>query len=104
MRRDFTYIDDVVRGILAAIDNCEGYELINLGNSKPVELEYFISLIEKGLAKKADKNYLPMQQADFKENYADIKKAKEILRWEPNTNIEEGIKKFISWFKDYYHL
>lgn len=104
MKRDFTYVDDIVAGILAALDKVKGYEIINLGNNNPVELESFISLIEKYLGKDAEKNYLPMQQGDFLVNYADIEKAKSILGWQPTTNIEEGLEKFISWYKDYYKI
>ena len=104
LKRDFTYIDDIVKGALAAIDNPKAYEIYNLGNSHPEELGYFIELIEKNLGKKAQKNYLPMQIGDFLENYADIEKAKKDLGFEPKTSLEEGIKKFVGWYKEYYHL
>ena len=104
MQRDFTYIDDIVSGVLSAIDKVKGYEIINLGNHQPVELEKFISLIEENLGQKAKKNYLPMQKTDFLINYADISRAKKILGFEPTTNIEDGLKKFVSWYKDYYKI
>lgn len=104
MRRDFTYIDDIVSGVTASLDKVMGYEILNLGNNNPIELEYFISQIEKNLGQVAKKNYLPMQKADFLENFADTKKAKEFLNWEPKTNIEEGMQKFIFWFKDYHKI
>ena len=101
-RRDFTYIDDIVSGIVSALDNCSGYEIFNLGNNKPVELEHFISIIENKLNKKAIKNYLPPQSGDVAETYANIDKAKKILGYEPKVNIEEGLDKFLTWYKKYY--
>jgi len=100
-KRDFTYVDDIAAGVLAAIDGCNGYEIINLGNHKPVDLEYFISLIEKSLGKTATKNYLPLQPGDVVETYADNSKAKKLLGWQPSTNIEQGVEKFIEWYKSY---
>lgn len=102
-RRDFTYIDDIVSGVIGALDNCQGYEVINLGESRSVELEYFIEQIEKNLDKKAVKNYLPLQPGDVFETSADITKARKILNYNPQTNIEEGIKKFVAWYKEYYN-
>jgi len=108
MKRDFTYIDDIVGGTIKAINFClnneDICEIINLGNSKPIELNYFIELLEKEIGKEAKKNLLPMQPGDVLETYADITKAKKILGWEPNINIEKGIKKFISWYKEYYRI
>lgn len=100
--RDFTYIDDIVQGTVAALDHPFPYEVINLGNSNTVKLEYFISLLEKELGKKAQKNMLSKQPGDMEITNADITKAKSLLEFEPKTNIEEGIKKFINWFKEYY--
>ena len=106
MKRDFTYIDDIVDGTIKAIDFClnseDICEIINLGNSKPVELNYFIELLEKEIGKEARKNFLPLQPGDMLETYADITKAKKILGWEPKTGIEEGVKKFVKWYRDYY--
>ncbi|MFH1173045.1 MAG: GDP-mannose 4,6-dehydratase [bacterium] len=101
-RRDFTYIDDIVSGIISALDNCQGYEIINLGNNQSVELEYFIQLLEDNIGKKAIKNYLPLQPGDVLETYADISKAQKLLNYHPQTKIEEGIKKFVEWYKEYY--
>ncbi len=103
MKRDFTYIDDIVEGILSAIKNPYPYEIINLGNSKPVELEQFISQIEEITGKKAKKKYLPMQKGDVKETWADIKKAQRLLNYRPKTPIKEGLKKFSKWYKEYYN-
>ena len=104
LRRDFTYIDDIVKGVLAAIDNPHEYEIYNLGNSHPEELGRFIELIEQNLGKEAQKNYISMQPGDFLENFADIEKAKADLGFEPKTALSEGIKKFIDWYKGYYKI
>jgi len=100
-QRDFTYVDDIVDGVLAAIDKCGGYEIFNLGNNKPVELEYFIKIIENNLGKAANKNYLPLQTGDVVGTWADIQKAKNILSYNPKISIEEGIKRFVDWYKQY---
>lgn len=101
MKRDFTYISDVVDGVVKAVMNPFDYEIINLGNHKPVELLYFISIIEKELGKKAITEMLPMQPGDVPATYADNSKAKKLLGWEPSTSIEEGVKRFVRWFKEY---
>lgn len=104
MKRDFTYIDDIVAGTLAAIDNPKPCEIYNLGNSHQEKLGKLIELIEKELGKKAKKNHLPKEAGDFFENFADINKAKKDLGFEPKTSIEEGIKKFVEWYKEYYKI
>jgi len=104
LKRDFTYIDDIVDGTISAIDNPKPYEIYNLGNHKSEELGYFIELIEKNLGKTAEKNYLPMQEGDFLENFADIDKAKNDLGFEPKTSLDKGIKKFVDWYKEYYKV
>lgn len=101
--RDFTYIDDIVSGIVSALDNCSGYEIFNLGHNQPVELEHFISIIENKLNKKAVKNYLPPQSGDMEETYANIDKAKKFLGYQPKVGIEEGIEKFLIWYKKYHN-
>ena len=100
MKRDFTYISDITDGILAAIDNPFPYEIINLGNNKPIELSYFIECIENALKKKAKKNMLPMQPGDVKITYANIKKAEKLLNYKPKVKIEEGINRFVGWYKE----
>jgi len=102
MRRDFTYIDDIVAGILAALEKPNNYSIYNLGNSKSEELEEFISIIEHELGKKADKNYLPMQPGEFVENFADIDKAKKELGFEPKTDVKTGLHTFAEWYKEYH--
>lgn len=102
MKRDFTYIDDIAAGTLAAIDYPKPYEIYNLGNHHSEELGKLINLLEQGLGKKAQKNLLPMQAGDFLENFADIAKARKDLGFEPKTSLEQGIEKFIDWYREYY--
>ncbi|MFZ5392188.1 MAG: NAD-dependent epimerase/dehydratase family protein [Patescibacteria group bacterium] len=104
LQRDFTYIDDIVAGILASLNHCYPYEIFNLGNNKPVELGRFISIIEKELGQEALKEYLPMQPGDVLMTCADIDYSQEKLGYNPKTTIEEGIKKFVNWYKEYYLL
>lgn len=103
-KRDFTYIDDIVAGITSALQQEHGYEIINLGNSHSEDLMYFIELIEKELDKTAKKNMLPMQPGDVEVTFADIEKAKKILGYNPQTSIEQGVKNFIVWYKQYYKV
>ncbi len=102
MRRDFTYIDDIVDGVVACLDNPFEYEIFNLGNNTPVQLLEFIEILEEALGKEAEKNMMPMQPGDMKETYADLSKSKEKLGYEPKTGIKEGIKKFVDWYEEYY--
>lgn len=104
MERDFTYIEDIVSGITACLDKPFRYEVFNLGNNRPSDLEYFISLIEKELGKNAEKNYLPMQPGDVPRTFADIDHSKELLGYEPRTSLDVGVKKFIDWYKEYYGM
>ncbi|MEK7871293.1 MAG: NAD-dependent epimerase/dehydratase family protein [Nitrospirota bacterium] len=102
MKRDFTYIDDIVDGVISSLDKGYRYEIFNLGNSHTVELEYFIECIENELGKKARKRYLPIQQGDVPETFADINQSKDKLGFDPKIGIEEGIKRFASWYRSYY--
>jgi len=98
-RRDFTYVDDVANGTLAAYEcNGLGYEIINLGNNNPVELKYVIGIIEKLLGKKAVIKNRPFHKADMFETCADINKALKLLNWKPLVNIEEGLKRTVDWY------
>jgi UDP-glucuronate 4-epimerase len=97
--RDYTYIDDITGVISSNVSNINGYEIINLGNSSPVSLKYIIALIEKQAGKKASVKYLPFQQGDMHTTFADISKAKKMLKYNPVTSIEEGINKFVSWYR-----
>ena len=121
MKRDFTYIDDIVEGIIKLIDkkpssnpNWSGrdpepstssapWSVFNIGNNKPTELEYFISIIEKNLGKKAIKNYLDMQPGDVSETAASIQKLNKISGFTPEIKIEDGVPKFLAWYKDYHN-
>lgn len=102
MKRDFTYIDDIVAGVLSALQHAYPYEIFNLGNHKSIKLEYFIKLVEKNLGKSAKKQMLPLQAGDVANTFADIKSSQKKLNFNPQTSIEEGIEKFITWYKKYY--
>jgi UDP-glucuronate 4-epimerase len=97
-KRDYTYIDDIVPGILSALVKNLPFEIINLGNNKPVQLNYFIKLIENLVGKKAIIRKLPMQPGDVDITYADITKAQRLLDYNPVTTIEEGMEKFVNWY------
>jgi UDP-glucuronate 4-epimerase len=104
MKRDFTYIDDIVEGTIAALDNPFKYEIFNLGNSKSVELMTLIEIIEEELGIVAKKRFLPLQPGDVPETYADIEKTKRLLGFSPKTSIRSGIRSFLSWYRRYYGL
>ncbi len=104
MRRDFTYIDDVVEGVVSALEKDVDFEIFNLGNNKPVELVRFIDLLEENLGMKADKRYLPIQPGEVVETWADIEKAKKELKYNPKTTIEDGLKNFVDWYKEYNNI
>ena len=99
-RRDYTFIDDIIQGVRAAIDYDRSmYEVINLGESQTVELRQLIALLEENLGKKAVIDRQPMQPGDVPQTFADITKAKELLNYNPQTKIDEGIEKFVEWFR-----
>ncbi len=102
MKRDFTYIDDIVNGVISALNHPFDYEVFNLGNHRSENLMDFIGLIEKNLHKKAEINFQPIQPGDVPETFADIDHAREKLGFEPTTTIEAGIKRFVDWYKNYY--
>jgi len=102
MKRDFTYIDDIIDGIMAVIKRNFNYEIFNLGNNKTVELEKFISLLENNLGIKAKRNYLGNNPTELIATWANINRAKKMLGYKPKISIEEGLKKFVIWYKDYY--
>lgn len=103
MKRDFTYIDDIVNGVCGALfaDGLEQYEIFNLGNHRSEHLMDMIGLIEKEMGKEAEKEMLPLQPGDVLESYADVAKAQAKLGYQPTTPISEGIPKFISWYKEH---
>jgi UDP-glucuronate 4-epimerase len=99
-RRDYTYVDDIIAGVLAAIDYDQSdYEVINLGESRTVELRELISLLEKELDAPAVIDYQPPQPGDVPQTFADIKKARQLLGYNPQTQIEEGVHRFVEWFR-----
>lgn len=103
MQRDFTYIDDIIEGTVAAIDLGQGYQLFNLGHHRSISLSTLIELLELSLQKKAILNMLPLQPGEVIETYADIKESQEILHYAPKVSFEQGIFRFIEWFQTEGH-
>lgn len=101
MMRDFTYIDDIIQGTIAAIDLDAACEIFNLGNHQPEELHTFIEIIEECLGKKAKKIDLPMQLGDVKKTYADISYSQSQLGFSPKVSLKEGIPQFVEWYLNY---
>ncbi|MDZ4742143.1 MAG: GDP-mannose 4,6-dehydratase, partial [Verrucomicrobiota bacterium] len=97
-KRDYTFVTDIVEGICAALYKPVGYEIFNLGNSHPTPLLDLIGLIERNLGKVAKIEYLPEQPGDVPITFADVSKAKDMLGYEPQVLIEEGIARFVEWF------
>jgi len=102
MKRDFTYIEDIIAGTIAAIDKNYKCEVFNLGNHKSEQLMDVVSLIEKNIGKKAEIDFLPMQPGDIPESFADIEKSIKMLNYQPTTNVDVGVKKLIDWYLQYY--
>ena len=109
MRRDFTYVDDIVSGVVGVLDNpppvVEGsppYRLYNIGNHRSEGLMDFISHIEKAMGKKAEYRFEPMQMGDVKETYADISAIERDVGVHPTTTIAEGIPQFVNWYRSYH--
>lgn len=99
-RRDYTYIDDIISGVRAAIDYDQSdYEVINLGEAHTVELSQLISLLENALGQTAKIDRQPMQPGDVPQTFADIAKARRLLNYNPQTQIEEGIQRFVEWWR-----
>lgn len=98
--RDYTYIDDIVSGIIKSIDLENNFEIINLGNSSPIKLKSFIQTFEKVIGKKANIIKKPIPIGDVMQTYADISKAKELLNWEPKISLREGLSKLIKWYRN----
>jgi UDP-glucuronate 4-epimerase len=119
-RRDFTYIDDIIAGIIHSLDNpaqpnsnwtgehpdpassSAPYRIYNIGSNNPVELLHFIELMERGLGKTAVKNLLPMQPGDVPDTYANVESLTSAVGYKPQTSIEEGVARFIEWYRTYY--
>jgi UDP-glucuronate 4-epimerase len=117
MRRDFTYIGDIVAGIVACHTNSppddgllkpggstSPHRIYNIGNSRSEELMHMIRVLEKACGRKAQVRFLPMQPGDVPETYADISAIKADFGFEPSTTIEEGIPRFVHWYKSYHQL
>jgi len=98
-QRDFTYIDDIVDGVLASVDADLEYEIINLGNSKPVVMKDFVSIIEGLVGRKANIVALPLPASEPPLTYADISKARQLLGYDPSTSVEDGMQEFIRWYR-----
>jgi len=122
MRRDFTYVDDIVEGVVRVLDkmpesnpewsgfapdpgtSSAPYKLYNIGNNNPVELGHFIKVLEECIGKKAVLNLLPLQPGDLPETYADIEDLEKDVGFKPSTTIEVGIPQFVAWYRSYYNL
>jgi UDP-glucuronate 4-epimerase len=120
MRRDFTYVDDIVEGVIRVADRTPKpdetwsgtrpdpgtsrapYKIYNIGNHQPVELQYFIATLEKALGKTARRNLLPMQPGDVPATYADVDDLMRDVGFHPSTPIEVGIQRFVDWYRDYH--
>ncbi len=121
-RRDFTYIDDIVEGVVRTLDHVatpnecwnsdhpdpgsskSPYRIYNIGNSQPVELNHYIEVIEQCVGKQAIKNLLPLQPGDVPDTYADVTALTDDTGYKPNTPVEEGVARFVEWFVDYYNI
>ncbi len=102
MKRNFTYIDDIIQGVVLALDKSQPYAIYNIGNDRTEILEDYIKILETCLEKPAIRNYLPQQPGDMTETWADLSRIRQDLGYKPTTNIDVGIKKFVEWFQDYY--
>ena len=120
--RDFTYIDDIVRGVIKTIDNSATinldwddnkpdpasskapWQVFNIGNDKPVKLMDYISALEKILEKKAKINFLPLQKGDVPDTHANVDNLIKKFNYKPSTSVVDGVSKFVKWYKDYYKI
>jgi UDP-glucuronate 4-epimerase len=104
MQRDFTYIDDIVAGIISAADHNYDYEIFNLGAGNTEELMSYVQAVEGALGIEAEKEFLPMQFGDTVKSMADITKAEQMLQFAPTTHIAQGVPKFVEWYRSYYNI
>lgn len=102
-QRDFTYIDDIIAGVQAALDEKIDFNIINLGNNTKIKLAVFIKKIEAAIGKKAKIKYLLKQNGDVLKTRADISRARKILNYKPKVGLEEGLQKFIKWYRQFYY-
>ncbi|HEB95863.1 MAG TPA: NAD-dependent epimerase [Sedimenticola thiotaurini] len=119
-RRDFTYIDDIVEGVIRVLDRVPGpnpdwsgdapdpasskapYRLYNIGNNQPVELMHYIEVLEQCLGRTAEKNLLPLQPGDVPDTYADVEELVRDTGYKPSTSVEQGVQRFVEWYRGYY--
>ncbi len=104
MQRDFTYVEDIAAGIVASLDKNYPEEIFNLGCGRKEELMEYIRMVEHSVGKEAKKEYLPMQPGDVRASLADISHARQKLGYEPKTMIQQGVPKFVAWYREYYGL
>lgn len=122
MRRDFTYVDDIVEGVIRVLDNTAAanpewngknpdpgtskvpWKVYNIGNSSPVELMDYIGAIEKALGMEAKKNFMPLQDGDVPATYANVEDLVRDVGYKPDTEVEEGVARFVAWYRDYYQV
>lgn len=122
MKRDFTYVDDIVEALVRLVDHVAEpepsfdplapdpgtsycpYRVYNIGNSDPVELSHFIATLEEAIGRKAEKNLLPLQPGDVVATFADVAKLEAAVGFRPSTSIEEGLRKFVEWYREYHKL
>lgn len=105
MYRDFTYIDDIIWGLVNVVYNPPAsYKIYNIGNNRPEKLMYFIECLEKAIGKEAKKEYLPMQMGDVYQTYADVDDLIKDFNFKPQTPIDEGLRRFVKWYKEYYGI
>ena len=104
MQRDFTYVDDIVSGVVASIDKNYPEEIFNLGCGRKEELMDYIKMVEESVGKEAKKDFLPMQPGDVVASLADISHAREKLGFDPKTTIREGVPQFVKWYREYYGI
>ncbi len=102
--RDYTYVDDIVAGILAALDRCDRYRIYNLGGSHPVTLKHLIEQIERAIGKPAIIDRRPAQLGDVERTFADLTRSQAELGYEPRTSLEEGLRRFVAWFNQFGQL
>jgi len=121
-KRDFTFVEDIVEGVTRTLDNVATanpdwdsnkpdpatssapFRVYNIGNNQPVDLEHYIHVLEQCLGKKAEKNLLPLQAGDVPDTYADVSDLIKDVDYKPNTSVEEGISKFVEWYREYYKI
>jgi len=102
--RDYTFVDDIVSGIVASLERCDRYRIYNLGGSDPVTLKELIEELERAIGKQAILDRRPAQPGDVERTFADLARAKAELGYQPKTSLAEGLRKFVTWFKEYGHL